>query len=177
VAEPDEPLEADQPEDERRAHEIAEWAQEFLYGTIAVLTTIAGIEVGGADEPVAAGAIVLTAAIATWLAHSYAILFGRRIAHGHRFSTSELGHGLRRSFPIVLAAVPAVILAGLARAGVWPLETALQASNAAGLAVMVGAGLIGARASRANTLETILSVAMALGIGLLVVGIGLVFHH
>ena len=92
---------------------------ELVYGTLTALIAIAGIEVAGGATPTGAGAVVLVGAAATWLAHAYAGLLGRRAAVGHPESGAQVGHALRRAWPILLAAIPSVVALGGASLGLW----------------------------------------------------------
>jgi hypothetical protein len=157
--------------------ERAAWTSELVYGTLTVLIAIAGVEVAGGASPTGAGAIVLVGAVATWLAHAYATLLGRRAALGHQASVAQVGHALRHTWPIVLAAIPSVIAIGGASLGWWSSGVALGFSNAAGIAVLAGAGWMAARAASANLGGQLRSTIVTASIGLGIVAVELLLHR
>lgn len=156
--------------------ERAHWMTELVYGTLTALIAIAGIEVAGGASPTGAGAIVLVGAAATWLAHSYAALLGRRAATGHPLSATQIGHALRRAWPILLAALPSVVALGGASIGLWSSEVALAFSNIAGIAVLAGAGYLAARAGGATLAGQLTSTVVTASIGVGIVAVERLIH-
>jgi hypothetical protein len=151
--------------------------ETFVYGTIATLIALAGFESLGLRQPIAAGAIIAVSAVATWFAHAYSTVLGERAASDRPLDRSQVVQALREAFPIVVAAVPATILAVGAAQGFWPLETAIVVANIAGIAVMAGAGLAAARATHASPRGTIVWVVASAAIGAAIVIVELAVHH
>jgi hypothetical protein len=158
-------------------HDRIHQAREFIYGTIAVLIVISGIEIGGGSDSPAVAAIILAAAVATWVAHSYAGYMGRRLVVGHRATTREVMASLKDDSPIVLAALPAAAAAIGARLGFWSLSTALFIGNVLALVTLAATGWLVARASGASTAGAIVSTIVSTSIGLGIVAVQLLVHH
>jgi hypothetical protein len=151
------------------AHERAKWVESFVYGTIATLIAMAGFEVVNGREPVAAGAIIVVSALATWFAHAYSMILGAEVAQRRAVTPRFIARALREGAPIVYAAVPATIFSMLAAQGFWSLRTAILVGNVAGIIVMAIAGFTAARVTRARPLQTVVWVVVTAAIGLSIV--------
>jgi hypothetical protein len=158
-------------------HDRIHQAREFIYGTITVLIVISGIEIGGGSDPPAVAAIILAAAVATWVAHSYAGYLGRRLVVGHAGTMREVTASLKSDFPIVLAALPAVAAAVGAKLGLWSLSVALSMGNVLALVTLAATGWQVARASGESTPGAIISTIVSTSIGLGIVVVQLLVHH
>jgi hypothetical protein len=154
------------------------WMSELVYGTLAVLIAIAGVEVaGGGVGPTGAGAIILVGAAATWFAHAYATVLGHRVAVGGPATVGQIGHALAHAWPIALAAVPSVVAFGGASLGWWSPGAARGFSNGAGIAVLAGAGWIAGRAAGASLAGQLASTALTASIGVGIVAMELLLHR
>jgi hypothetical protein len=150
---------------------------EFVYGTTAVLIAMAGVEVVGGTAPDAVAAIVLASSVAVWLTHAYAGYLGAVIDHGGvRPTRHEVGAAFVRSSPIVLAAIPAVVLLGGASLGLWPVGSAVTVINVTAVAVLALAGWIGAWATGASPVRAVAWAAATASIGVGIVGLELLLH-
>jgi hypothetical protein len=158
-------------------HAAAQQAREFVYGTVAVLIVIAGIDISGSGQAPAAGAIIFVAAVATWLAHAYADTLGVRLAAGRPTTPAEVRRSLREASPIVAAALPATAAAAGAALGFWTLRTGLTIANILALATLAAAGWFAARSSGATRTRAVLSTVVSTSIGLGVVAVELLVHH
>ncbi len=156
--------------------ERAAWISELVYGTLAVLIAIAGIEVAGGASPTGAGAIILAGALATWVAHAYATFLGHRAALGRQASAGQIDLALRHHWTIVLAAIPSVILFGGASLGFWSSGAAMVISNGAGIAVLAGAGWMAARVAGVNLRGQVSSTILTASIGLGIVAVEFLLH-
>jgi hypothetical protein len=158
----------------------AEHVGEFVYGTTTVLIALAGLEIVGGVPPASVGAIVLTGSVAIWLAHSYASYLGAHASRGLQAhdepAQAEIGHALRTSAPIVLAAIPATLLLGGATLGWWGVSDAIRAANLAAILVLGAAGWIGARATGSSTSSALIWAVGTASIGIGIVGIELLLH-
>jgi hypothetical protein len=152
------------------------WATEFVYGTITVLIVVAGIDIAG-PRATAAAAIIVVAAIATWLAHAYADLLGLQLTTGQPTTWADVRRALRGAAPIILAAVPATAAALGATLGLWTSETFVTIANIAALLVLAAAGWFGAQGSGASRLGSIFSAIISTSIGLAIVAMELLVHH
>ncbi len=156
--------------------ERASWMSELVYGTLTVLIAIAGIEVAGGASPTGAGVIILVGAGATWFAHAYAGLLGRRAAHGHPASPAQIRHALRHAWPIVLAAFPSVLAFGGASLGLWSSGVAMGFSNSAGIAVLAGVGYLAGQAAGEDLRGKVSSTVLTASIGIAIVVVELLLH-
>lgn len=155
----------------------AAWTSELLYGTLTVLIALAGVEIAGPSGASPAGAIVLVGSIATWLAHAYASVLGRRAVAAHQPTMAEVTHALRHAFPILIAAIPSVLAFAGAALGLWQAQAAATFSNVAGIAVLAGAGWVAGMAAQAPLSGKIWSAVLAASFGVVIVAIELVLHH
>jgi hypothetical protein len=162
-------------------HAAAHRATEFVYGTIAVLIVIAGIDISGVDisgsRASAAPAIILVAAIATWFAHAYATTLGLQLTTGRPTSRADIGGALTGSFPIVLAALPATAATVGALLGFWTLRTSILLSNFLALLVLAAAGWFAARGSGDTRFQSLVSAVVSTSIGAAIVTMELLVHH
>ena len=151
-------------------------ATEFVYGTIAVLIVIAGIDISGGRAS-AAPAIILVAAIATWLAHAYAETLGLQLTTGRSTSRADIGRALMGSFPIVLAALPATAVSVGALLGFWSTRTSIVLANGLALLVLAAAGWFAARGAGDTRLQSLASALVSTSIGLAIVAMELLVHY
>jgi hypothetical protein len=158
-------------------HELAHWTAEFVYGTISVLIAIAGVEVAGIGTPTGTGLIVFVGAAATWAAHAYAASLGRHHVLRRPPTWEEIKEDVIRAWPIMLAAVPAVIAIGLSTLGWWDLRAAIGFANLFGLAVLAWCGWAAGNAAGGGTSTVIRSVLITTTIGLVIIGVETVLHH
>ena len=86
----------------------AEATAEFVYGTTAVIIALSGLEIVGGVPPESAALLTIAGAAAIWLCHAYAAYLGAHVVHGQAHATGEILGYLRRSAPIVLAAISSV---------------------------------------------------------------------
>lgn len=159
------------------AHVAAD-LQEFVYGTLTVLVAIGGLS-GTSEAPLPRNAIavIVGVAFATTLAHAFSALIAvhvreRRTVRRDEFR-SEVGHSWR----IVTATVPSVVLFVLAAMGVMSSRTAMRLSTALAVGAMIAVGVIAARRSQSSWFGTVLFVAVATMIGMLIVAIEVFVHH
>jgi hypothetical protein len=155
----------------------AAWTSELVYGTLTVIIALAGIDVAGGTGPSGAGAIVLVGAAATWTAHAYSALLGHRATTGKPTTAADVGHALRHSMPILLAALPATIAMGGASVGWWAPGAAFVFASAAGIAVLAGAGWFAARATGADIAGQVVSMIVTTSIGVAIVIVEILLHH
>ncbi len=156
--------------------ERALWISELVYGTLTVLIAIAGIDLAGGASPIGTGAIVLVGAAATWVAHAYASVLGRRVAMGHPASAAQIRRALVHASPILLAAIPSVIALGGASLGWWSSGAARGFSNVAAIAVLAAAGWMAAQVARETLGEKVRSTLLTASIGLGIVAVELLIH-
>ena len=163
------------PDASASAHERAEWVEEFIYGTIVALIAMAGFDTSG-GQPVAAGAIIVVGAAATWVAHAYASLLGHRLAHGRPVTLDEVLRALRGAWPIMVAAVPATLAAAGASVGWWSLQSAIRVADLVGILVLAVAGFAAARVTHAGPAGVIAWTLATAGLGVAIILVEVAVH-
>jgi hypothetical protein len=147
-----------------------------VYGTIVVMGSItAGAE--GTNDSVRLAVIVGSTVLVLWLAHVYAHGLGESISRQRRLDRAEFLSVARREFSIPLAAAAptvALILGGL---------DAVRDATAVWLALGIGLATLAVQGARYATLEhlgplaTAASIAMNLGLGLVIVALKVFVAH
>ena len=67
----------------------------FIYGTLAGLAAVLGVQAGQGASWLAAASIIATGAATVWIAHAYSAVLGRGIAEERPFSARAPGRALR----------------------------------------------------------------------------------
>ncbi|MDL5154874.1 hypothetical protein [Actinomycetospora termitidis] len=155
---------------------LGERLKERIYALLSVVAVTAGLALGDTHSAVAAAASVAATAAGLWLAtvaadqQSHRVLYGR-LARGH-----DLGHMLYVTSPLLTAAIGPLIMVGLAALGVLPLVTALWVSVGVDAAALFAWGLLAGRRMGAGLFPALVSGAVNLVIGGLVVAVKLLAH-
>jgi hypothetical protein len=141
-----------------------------VYGTIVVMGAIAAAssEATGAGD---VAAVVAATVLVLWIAHVYSDALAETVKLGRRLDPAELRSVARRELAIPLAALAPVASLVLGAIGVLRDSTAGWLAMGFGLATLLVQGVRYARVERLGTLGTSLSVAVNLGLGLLIVGL------
>jgi hypothetical protein len=140
---------------------------------IATLVAIGGLYLADKLEATTAMAIVTAGAVAIWLGRASFRLVTLQ-AGGHMGSCIPEGFAeLRRSWPVVLAALPPVLALAGAAAKLWSVTIGLHIGQALGVCGLVAVGLLTARRLRATGWALASYVLWLTVSGLLVVGIEL----
>jgi len=143
----------------------------YVTGVIATLVAIGGLYLVNRLEATTAMAVVAAGCIAIWLARTCAKLVLLQGA-GHSGSCVPEGFAeLRRSWPVVVAAIPPVL--GLAGAAIqlWSVTVGLHIGQALGVCGLIAAGLGTGRRLHASRWGVASYVIWLTVSGLLVVGI------
>ena len=145
----------------------------YVTGVIATLVAIGGLYLAHKLKATTAMAVITAGAVAIWLARasfSLVMLQGR----GHMGSCIPEGLAeLRRSWPVVLAALPPVVALAGAAANLWSVTIGLHIGQAVGVCGLIAAGLITARRLQATGWAMASYVVWLAVSGLLGVGIEL----
>jgi len=150
---------------------------EYIYGTVTGLVALAGIDAGGVVEWWKAALVVVSGAVAIWLAHAYATLIGRQIVSGGQPSVRALWEALERSWPVVTAGLTlAAPLLGVAF-GLYGLQSALLCSSGLGVIILGLMGVAAGVATHASWAQRIVLTVLSSGLGVLVVAVGLALHY
>lgn len=141
-----------------------------VYGTIVVMGAIAA----GSGKDAHSGelaAIVTGTVLVLWIAHVYSHALGETITLGRRLDRGELMSVARRELAIPLAAVAPVTSLVLGALGVLRESTAGWLAMGFGLATLLLQGIRYAGVERLGKLGTAVTVAINLGLGLLIVAL------
>jgi hypothetical protein len=115
--------------------------------------------------------IVAGTAIVLWIAHVYAHSLAETISRGRRLDRAELRSVARRELGMLLAAVAPVGALVLGALGILQDSTAAWLAMAFGLATLVAAGVLYATVERLGLVASALTIAVNLGLGLVIVGL------
>ena len=137
-----------------------------IYGSLLAASVVAGTSPGQTPpRPLELIVVLLATGIVFWLAHVYAQLGGDRLA-GASLSRNEVRVAAAREWPIVQAAVPPALAAGIGAL------LGLSDSGAAWLALLVAvAGQLGWALYAAARAGATRRVMIASGAGYLVLGL------
>jgi len=150
---------------------------EYIYGTVTGLVAVTGIDAGGMVEWWKAVLVVVSGAVAIWLAHAYATLISRQITGGGQPSARALREALESSWPVVTAGLTlAAPLLGVPL-GLYGLDRALLISSGLGVLILALMGVAAGVAAHASRIQRIALIVVSCGLGLLVVAVGLAVHN
>jgi hypothetical protein len=143
-----------------------------VYGTIVVMGAIAA-GASGELAPAELAGIVFGTVIVLWIAHVYSHSLAETIVRGRRLDRREFVSVsvARREFAMPLAAVGPLAALVLGALGVFEDRTAGWLAMGFGLATLAFAGIRYATVERLGLVATALTVAVNLGLGLLIVGL------
>jgi hypothetical protein len=133
-----------------------------------------GAIAAGSGKDVHAGelaAIVTGTVLVLWIAHVYSHALAETIRIGRRMDRAELTSVARRELAIPLAAVAPVASLVLGAFGVFREATAGWLAMGFGLATLLLQGIRYAGVERLSTLGTVVTVAINLGLGLVIVAL------
>jgi hypothetical protein len=142
-----------------------------VYGTIVVMGALAAGAHGGPVRSRELAGIVAGTAIVLWIAHVYAHSLAETISRGRRLDRAELTSVARRELGMLLAAVAPVGALVLGAFGILEDSTAAWLAMACGLATLFAAGVLYATVERLGVVASVLTIAVNLGLGLVIVGL------
>ena len=148
-----------------------------VYGTIVVLSVVtAGAPAfeHGEWKLVVIGAVTV---LVFWLAHVYAHVLGESLHHGRRLNRAEVFTIAQRELAIPLAAVLPMTAVALGAVGVLRNSLALWVAVAIGVATLTIEGIRYARLEHLSRAGTLLTVAINLAFGLVLVALKATLSH
>ena len=147
-----------------------------VYGTIVVLSVVtAGSTV---EHDLWRLAVIAAATVVIyWIAHVYSAGLGASLKVGRRLTVAELGAIARSERSILLAAVLPVSAILLGAVGILGHRTALWVAVGVGVATLTVQGLRYARLERLSRTGTILTAAINLVLGLVIVALKALVVH
>ena len=141
-----------------------------VYGTIIVMATIAAGAHSGTNASELA-TVVGVSVIVLWIAHVYAHSLAETISRGRRLDRAEVLSVARRELAMLLAAVAPVGALLLGAFGILQDSTAGWLAMGFGLATLAVAGFQYATVERLGLLASALTIAVNIGLGLVIVGL------
>jgi hypothetical protein len=151
-------------------------ATQGVYGLILATSVIS---VSWEQHRSDAGPVALTVlvtAVVFWLAHVYAHTLGRDVSLARTPARAELREALRHHWSLVEVVMPLVLVLGLGAIGVISDRAALVGATAIGLIELAAAGGYAAMARGAGPGRTVISAAISLALGLMVVLLKVLLH-
>jgi hypothetical protein len=158
---------------ERRAH--ADYTGG-VYGSMLATTVVIGAGTLGSFPRLHLILLLLLSAVAFWMAHVHAQLFGARLAQ-QPLDRHTVLHVCRDEWPIVKAAAPPALAVAVSPLLGLDVAGALWLAVAVAVAGQVGWSVAAARRAGASGRQTALSALVNLVIGLLIVSIKIFLKH
>jgi hypothetical protein len=148
-----------------------------VYGTIVVMATVAaGSRGADTDVPNLAGVVAITALV-LWIAHVYSHTLADSLERGRRLDVAEFAAVARRELAIPYAAVAPVATLVLAAVGVLESQTAVWIALGFGVATLAVQGARYAALEHLGPGGTLVSVALNVSLGLVIVGLEASIAH
>lgn len=148
-----------------------------VYGTIVVLSVVTAGATALERDLWGLGVIAGVTVVVLWVAHVYSHGLGESLHVGRRLTATELDAIARRESSIVRAAVLPVAAIFLGALGVFEDRTALWLAVAVGVATLAAQGVRYARLERLSRTGTIVTVAVNLALGLVIVVLKALLAH
>ncbi len=149
---------------------------EAIYGLILATSVIAVSREYSSSNAGLIGVTVLVTGIVFWLAHVYARVLARSIAHHRMLERSEMREVLRHDWPLVEVTVPLVLILALGALDIVPDPAAILAAMLAALVELAAAGAYAARVGGAGLRGTVVSAAIAVALGGAVILLKVLVH-
>ena len=152
-------------EQERSVH----WLADYVYGTISTLVAVAGLTFETHPQALTTAGVIVVGAVAIWLAHTLSRVVVKPSWRELRVGWADLRAELEGSWPIVSAALPAVLIFALAGLGIWSVHVAFVLTDVIGVLALavVGVGTAGSRGG--FTLRRTLYVTALVAVGAAIV--------
>ena len=142
-----------------------------VYGTIVVMAAIAAAASHGEPDAAVLAGTVATTVLVFWVAHVYSHALAETIALDRKLDRAEIMSIARRELAIPLAAVAPVAVLVLGALGVFRDSTAAWIAMLFGLATLALQGFRYAGVERLSGLGAAVSVAVNVGLGLVIIGL------
>lgn len=157
---------------------LADWVAFSVYGSIAVLAAVGGLELEvEALKALQAAAVLVVVAVSAWLAHSLWRVVRARARQDPEPQGPHEPHELLRSWPILASGLPGTTALVLAAAGLWSVDVALRIGQGLGVAALLAAGLLTARLAGEKRSRQLVYVIALPSVGLIIVALEVAAHH
>ena len=147
-----------------------------VYGTIVVMATVTAGAHGEGTEAWALAVAVTVTVLVFWIAHVYSDTLAESLERGRRLDTDEFRVIARRELAMPLAAVAPVGVLVLAALDVLAVQTATWIALGIGIATLAVQGARYAALERLGRTASIVSVALNVALGLVIVGLKVLIH-
>jgi hypothetical protein len=148
-----------------------------VYGTIVVLAALAAGGKAFQNDLWHLIALVDVTVLVLWIAHVYSHGLGESLQLGRRLDAAELGAIAGRELAIPLSAVAPTAILVLGALGIFKGTTAIWLADGICVLALTVQGLRYALLERLGTVGTLISVALNLALGLIIVGLKVVVSH
>jgi hypothetical protein len=148
-----------------------------VYGTIVVMAAVTAGGPAFEDEPWRLIVVVAATALVFWFAHVYADGLGESVARGRRLDMAELGAIAGRELSILLAAILPILVLLLGAVGLLGHATAVWVSLGVATATLAAQGVRYARVEKLGRGAEALTIAVNLGLGLVLVVLKVALSH
>ena len=119
---------------------------------------------------------VLVTGIVFWMAHVYARIMAASIAQHRALQRAEMRALLVYYWPLVEVTIPLVVVLAIGAVGIIPDRAAILTATVVALVELGAVGAYAARLRGAGLRVTVLSAAVAVGLGLVVVLLKALVH-
>ena len=151
-------------------------AAHGIYGLILATSVIAVSGQYGLSGTGSVALAVLVTAIVFWLAHAYAYMLGGGVSHGRSPTRSELSRALRQHSSLVEVVIPLVLVLALGAFDVIAERATLTVAMGVGLIELAAAGGYAANQQGAGRGGIVISAAVSLALGLVLVLLKVLVH-
>ena len=149
---------------------------EAIYGLILAVSVIAVSREYDSTNAGLVGVTVFVTGVVFWLAHVYARVLATSMIRERGLNRSEVLELLRHDWPLVEVTIPLVLILALGVFDAIPDKVAILAAMIAALTELAAAGAYAARVRGSGLTGTVVSAAIALALGGVVVLLKVLVH-
>ena len=149
---------------------------EAIYGLILAVSVIAVSREYDSTNAGLVGVTVFVTGVVFWLAHVYSRVLATSMTRERGFNRSEVLELLRHDWPLVEVTIPLVLILALGVFDAISDRVAILAAMIAALAELAAAGAYAARVRGSGLTGTVVSAAIALALGGVVVLLKVLVH-
>jgi hypothetical protein len=142
-----------------------------IEGTIVATAVVAGLDESNSVSPARAFWILLATGTFFWVAHVYADLLASRIKGHHRMQWDDVMHVASREWPLLQSSVVLAVPLALGALDVLSDGIALDLAWLAGVAALVGWGVVFSRREGHGFAGIIGAASTNAAVGLIIIGL------
>lgn len=148
-----------------------------VYGTIVVMATITAGSHGPQTDPWRVAIVVAVTVLVLWLAHVYSHALAESLEQGRRLDRAEFMSVITRELAVPAAAIAPIAALVLGGLDIVREQTAVWLALGIGVTTLAVEGARYARLERMAPMGTIVSVALNVFLGLVIVGLKALVSH